>query len=1328
MPTLRISSGLRSVLILFVGLLLIFLSAVVLMSPGGSGPSAASSLPEPLVALHVSELTQALETIPATPPTPTGPGTTGYEWFYTSWHYFVAYESLKEALRSDGTPFVEISDADIAAGLLLRPDGSPKYPILISLASEAVDESEIEPLRTYVGAGGLLFVGSSAFTRNPDGTTRGDFAVANEMGVHMVNASLENWAENWHVTRIADHPLTSHIPQGTVRWRMPLTSDEIYYGVSPDHGPPDGVHYVWQVTAAPGTTVLANWDTGPLLTTSQYGKGRVIYHGALQPILGIGGWDPGMYAYLIYRNAIQWAFETANLPLVRLSPWRYQYDAAFVVRHDFENWQWEIRSLENSALFESLYGAKGDYYFCTGTLREEMPDRDEVVASLRRAVADYGATIGSHNGGLPNPVNPDLEIGDYDYWHWGPDEALDVTPPGYPSGKAYAQDSVSISFEDIEGWLAGLDNGRAGCGSLGTCPRTWSAPYFNGTREDSFDLLEALEVITLGEQKTGPFPHWTLSTRTPGKRYGHISLPTSDWFVAGDIAQSLEYHSTSTMEAAIDFYYGLGALINMYNHHASAEGTLQGDYVAYCASKPRIWSANAVDIYDWWTVRSAVAVSPSYSQDGTTGIARATVSGVTDPDTAIEICPPHFGDLVMNSLEVFIDGSPADPADYRATTTGVKVRVGPGSSTVEVRYLVFDLWTQTTWSGGAGQDLWVDETRFKSASGVDHTVEGEIALETLPPGAPLFQDDFTRPPDPPLPWVTESGTWTVDSGVLQGTCDPQSYAYIYASDSPPWTDYTVEGRIRFPAGGLGGGVGGRLDPGTGAHYGAWIYPGDNQLKLVKFHDWTTWSFHPMQTVVLSPIGTGWHTLRMTFKGNRILVYYDGQLQIDATDNGFDSLPAYSSGGISVEMGAVADQFDMLADDILVTPLPSYVSSGELESSAFDGGSGVQWQAISWDATTGADTSVCVRTRSADQASQLVNMPWSACYDASGSHVASENRRWIQYKVELASSDPATSPVFHEVRISYLSSGSGCVDGQPCDDGDACTTNDYCVGKTCVGGPPPNCDDANPCTDDTCNPESGCVHTDNTAPCDDGNACTAGDQCAGGSCVGGPPLNCDDANPCTDDTCNPESGCAHTNNTAPCDDGNACTANDTCAEGVCAGSCSAVGPQDPCCADQACSGTPVCETPVCIDRDGDGYGSPGSTACPHPETDCVDDPASDPPACASCSCGYSNCAACARCINPGAAEVAGDGIDSNCNGDADCFIATAAFGTPMGGKIDELRSLRDRHLLTSALGRSFVSAYYTYSPPIAAYISQRGWLKAIVRTLLLPLVGYASLLV
>ena len=91
-------------------------------------------------------------------------------------------------------------------------------------------------------------MGSSAFTRNPDGTTRGDFALANEMGLHMANASLRTGTKIYHFTKVVDNRLATHIPAGTISWRMPNNSDEIPLGVSPGHSI-HGYHYVFQVTA-----------------------------------------------------------------------------------------------------------------------------------------------------------------------------------------------------------------------------------------------------------------------------------------------------------------------------------------------------------------------------------------------------------------------------------------------------------------------------------------------------------------------------------------------------------------------------------------------------------------------------------------------------------------------------------------------------------------------------------------------------------------------------------------------------------------------------------------------------------------------------------------------------------------------------------------------------------------------------------------------------------------------------------------------------------------------------------------------------------------------
>jgi len=163
---------------------------------------------------------------------------------------------------------------------------------------------------------------------------------------------------------------------------------------------------------------------------------------------------------------------------------------------------------------------------------------------------------------------------------------------------------------------------------------------------------------------------------------------------------------------------------------------------------------------------------------------------------------------------------------------------------------------------------------------------------------------------------------------------------------------------------------------------------------------------------------------------------------------------------------------------------------------------------------------------------------------------------------------------------------------PCNDNDACTTGDVCVGGVCTGGAPFNCNDNNVCTDDSCNSQTGCVHTNNNDSCSDGNACTTGDTCSGGSCVGGPPPNCNDNNVCTDDGCNPSTGCTHTNNTASCDDGNACTGPDTCSGGSCPG-----GPPTNCDDNNACT-TDSCSP-------GDGCHHDPVPNCCNTDSQCAD---------------------------------------------------------------------------------------------------------------------------
>ncbi len=126
------------------------------------------------------------------------------------------------------------------------------------------------------------------------------------------------------------------------------------------------------------------------------------------------------------------------------------------------------------------------------------------------------------------------------------------------------------------------------------------------------------------------------------------------------------------------------------------------------------------------------------------------------------------------------------------------------------------------------------------------------------------------------------------------------------------------------------------------------------------------------------------------------------------------------------------------------------------------------------------------------------------------------------------------------------------EGQECDDDSLCTVGDACAAGKCVSGIEASCEDYNPCTQDSCKPQTGCLHAPASGDCSDGNACTAPDKCGDGACIPGLPVDCDDSNPCTQDSCKPATGCSHTPVEKPCDDGNACSSNDQCKGGICTG--------------------------------------------------------------------------------------------------------------------------------------------------------------------------------
>lgn len=162
-----------------------------------------------------------------------------------------------------------------------------------------------------------------------------------------------------------------------------------------------------------------------------------------------------------------------------------------------------------------------------------------------------------------------------------------------------------------------------------------------------------------------------------------------------------------------------------------------------------------------------------------------------------------------------------------------------------------------------------------------------------------------------------------------------------------------------------------------------------------------------------------------------------------------------------------------------------------------------------------------------------------------------------------------------VRTAFaLATGAGgCTVNGDCDDLQFCNGVETCVTGACVAGTAPNCADAVACTSDSCNEATdSCDHIANNAACGNGLFCDGNETCnATLGCQSGTAPNCDDAFPCTADSCNEGAdSCNNTPNNALCDDGLFCNGAETCSAGA-----GCVAGSDPCGGAGCDEGTGTC---------------------------------------------------------------------------------------------------------------------------------------------------------
>jgi hypothetical protein len=99
-----------------------------------------------------------------------------------------------------------------------------------------------------------------------------------------------------------------------------------------------------------------------------------------------------------------------------------------------------------------------------------------------------------------------------------------------------------------------------------------------------------------------------------------------------------------------------------------------------------------------------------------------------------------------------------------------------------------------------------------------------------------------------------------------------------------------------------------------------------------------------------------------------------------------------------------------------------------------------------------------------------------------------------------------------------------------------------------------------------------------------------------------------------------------------------------------------------------------------------------------------------------------------CLNPGPIAYVDFVTTKAKNGQVDgCFIATAAWGSPLTNDVSMLRRFRDQALRSQALGELAVEAYYTFGPAFAATIEPSDTLRSLARDALAPAVDFAQVI-
>lgn len=159
----------------------------------------------------------------------------------------------------------------------------------------------------------------------------------------------------------------------------------------------------------------------------------------------------------------------------------------------------------------------------------------------------------------------------------------------------------------------------------------------------------------------------------------------------------------------------------------------------------------------------------------------------------------------------------------------------------------------------------------------------------------LFSDTFaTGASNWTISPLGNAGGWSVVNGVYRYNGSGATEAW---TGNAAWKDYSLSTDFRLDSlKDYPGGIRARLNPATGAGYGAWLYPAEGVIKLFRISQWNIDAGNKLLAQAPAKIAAGtWQTLTVNLQGSTIEVYLGGALVLRTTDS------TYTQGAIALDV-------------------------------------------------------------------------------------------------------------------------------------------------------------------------------------------------------------------------------------------------------------------------------------------------------------------------------------------------------------------------------------------------------------------------------------------